>query len=355
MTPPTTRRPDAPPRGHSLLGDAIGLALAAGLAAWILVAAERSGGSAAGPLGLLLGVVVAYGIGRLVASRWIAAPVVAIVAGAAILFVASWAELSGDNPLAAPLGYQNANAAFFVQALAAAVTLLGHEQIVVVRGLAAVASLTFMAVPFITGSSAAGVSSLLVLIVGSLVFLGWWRPWMLAAIVAGLLAVLLGTMLLGASYSTRPEDRPACRGGLTETRLALWHDAIDLTVHHPVTGVGAGRFAEASPVAAADPDRRHAHQEYLETAAESGVLGGLLLVCLVVWVTVRTGIGGGIRATIAAAAVAALGIHASVDYILHFPSIPTTSAGLAGAASAEGRAIASRIRTHLTPARGADD
>jgi O-antigen ligase len=138
---------------------------------------------------------------------------------------------------------------------------------------------------------------------------------------------------------------------LTETRMALWHDAIDLTIRHPVTGVGIGGFAVASPVAAADPDRRHAHQEYLETAADTGVLGGVLLVGLFVWATARTGIRGGIRATLAAAGVTALGIHASVDYILHFPLIPITCAVLAGAASAGARAIASDTRTHLTPAK----
>ena len=116
---------------------------------------------------------------------------------------------------------------------------------------------------------------------------------MLAALVAGLLAVLLSTLLFGASYVPHPGGPTGVlEKALTETRMALWHDAIDLTIRHPVTGVGIGRFAVASPVAAADPDRRHAHQEYLETAAETGLLGGVLLVGLFVWATARTGRGG---------------------------------------------------------------
>jgi O-antigen ligase len=196
----------------------------------------------------------------------------------------------------------------------------------------------FAAMPFIAGSTAAAVSALVVLVIGSLAILGWWRSWMVIALVAGLLAVLLGTILLGASYS----PRRAGSGGfveesLTETRFALWRDALELTSRHPGTGVGVGRFSVASPVAAADPDRRHAHQEYLEMAAETGVIGGLLLAAMIAWAVIRTGLRGGIAATLAGAGVVVLGIHACVDYILHFPIVPITSAVLAGAVTAEGR------------------
>jgi O-antigen ligase len=164
---------------------------------------------------------------------------------------------------------------------------------------------------------------------------------MVIALVAGLLTILLATILLGASYAPRPAGSAGfVEESLTETRFALWHDALELTSRHPGTGVGIGRFAEASSVAAADPDRRHAHQEYLEIAAETGVVGGLLLVALVGWALIHTGLRGGIGATLAAAGVTVLGLHACVDYILHFPIVPITSAVLAGAVTAEGRPAA---------------
>jgi O-antigen ligase len=343
------------PSGHAFHEEAIGLSLAAGLAAWILLAATRAGGSAGGPMALLAATALAYGVARLLATRWMAAPFVAIVAGSAIIAVLSWSDLTSDNPLAGPLGYQNANGAFFVQALVAAMILGSTSTSWVTRAMAAGAAVIFAAVPFVTGSTAAAASALAVLVIGSLAIIGWWRSWMVIALVAGLLAILLATMLLGASYAPRREASAGfVEESLTETRFALWHDALELTSRHPGTGVGVGRFAVASPVAAADPDRRHAHQEYLEMAAETGVIGGLLLVALVSWAVVRTGLRGGIGATLAAAGVTVLGIHACVDYILHFPIVPITSAVLAGAVTAEGRSATSdrddpSVRSNRSP------
>lgn len=335
-----------PAGGTFLREDAIGLTITACLGAWIVLASVRSGGSAAAPVGLLLAVASVYAVGRLIGARWSRGPVVAIVTGAAILAVFSWSDLTSDYPLAGPLGYQNANAAFFVQALVAAMILGTTSTSMVARVVAVAAAVMFAAVPFITGSTAAAVSALAVLLIGSLAILGWWRSWMVIALVAVLLAVLLGTILLGASYAPRRTGSVGfIEESLTETRFALWHDALDLTRRHPSTGVGIGRFSEASPVAAADPDRRHAHQEYLEIAAETGVVGGLLLVALVMWALMRTGLRGGIGATLAAAAVTVLGIHACVDYILHFPIVPITSAMLAGAVTAEGRSAESEGTT----------
>ena len=338
------------PSGHAFREDAIGLSIAAGLAVWLFLAATRAGGSAARPIGLLSAAVLAYGIGRLTAVRWKSFPVAAIVAGAAILAVFSWSDLTSEHPLAGPLGYQNANAALFVQAMVAAMVLGTTSASRVTRVVAAAAAVLFAAVPFIAGSTAAAVSALAVLVIGSLAIIGWWRSWMIVALVAGLLAVLLGTILLGASYAPRPEGSPGfVEESLSETRFALWHDALELTSRHPGTGVGVGRFSVASPVAAADPDRRHAHQEYLEMAAETGVVGGLLLVALVVWAVLSTGLRGGIGATLAAAGVTLLGIHACIDYVLHFPIIPITSAVLAGAVTAEGRSAVRMTQPPIRP------
>ena len=318
--------------------DAVGFAIAGTLASWMLLASVVSGGSAAGPIGVLFAIVLAALIARLIAMRWPTLPFVAVVVYAAILIASAWPDITSDNPLAGPLGYQNADGAFAVQALVAAAILVAASTSHLARAVAIAAVAFFAAVPFVIGSVGAAVSSVVVLAVGSLVILGWWRGWGTAALLGGTLAVLLGTVALGASYVPQ-QAAPAgiVEEGLTETRLALWHDALAITIAHPLTGVGPGRFIEVSQVASADPDTRHAHQEYLEMAAETGFVGGSLLVILVGWAMIRTGRRGDSIAALAASAVAALAIHASVDYVMHFPIIPITTAVLVGAATASER------------------
>jgi len=304
----------------------------------MLLASMVSGGSAARRIGVLLATVLAAGIARLIAMRWPAVPFVAVVVSAVILIASAWPDMTSDNPLAGPLGYQNANGAFAVQALVAAAILVAASTSHLARAAAIAAVALFAAVPFVIGSVGAAVSAIAVLAVGSLVILGWWRRWGTVALLGGTLAVVLGTVALGASYVPRQAASSGIvEEGLTETRLALWHDALAIAIAHPLTGVGPGRFIEVSQVASADPDTRHAHQEYLEMAAETGFVGGLLLVMLVGWAMIRTGRRGESIAALAASAVAALAIHASVDYIMHFPIIPIMAAVLVGAATASER------------------
>jgi O-antigen ligase len=124
---------------------------------------------------------------------------------------------------------------------------------------------------------------------------------------------------------------------LTERRVALWHDAVVLMGDHPLSGVGPGRFELTSPTALADADTRQAHNEFLQQGAETGVLGFLLLTALFLWGFVRLMVKRrpDITTALAAASLAALGIHASVDYILHFPAIPAVAAALVGSATAK--------------------
>ncbi len=67
-------------------------------------------------------------------------------------------------------------------------------------------------------------------------------------------------------------------------RMAHWQAAEEMFIAHPVLGVGIGNYAEAYPVYAlphwSDP-LGHAHNYYLNVAAETGILG--LLAYLVVW------------------------------------------------------------------------
>jgi O-antigen ligase len=106
-----------------------------------------------------------------------------------------------------------------------------------------------------------------------------------------------------------------------------------------VTGIGPGRFAAESEVAQRDQDARWAHNEYLQQGAEEGLLGLVVLVALVGWGFLRAWTSPSPDA-VTALGVAALGIvaiHASVDYIFHFPAIPVAAAALLGATQASSR------------------
>jgi hypothetical protein len=102
-------------------------------------------------------------------------------------------------------------------------------------------------------------------------------------------------------------------------------------VDEPLVGVGPGRFAAESPTAASDPDLRQAHNEFLQSGAESGVLGYILIVSLVLWGFAALGTSSErLSGPLAAAGLAILGIHASIDYVLHFPAVALAVAAVVG-------------------------
>jgi hypothetical protein len=71
----------------------------------------------------------------------------------------------------------------------------------------------------------------------------------------------------------------------------------------------------------------------LQQGAETGVIGLLLLIFIVIWGFSSLGAVKGDTVTVlGGVALAALGIHACVDYILHFPAVPIAASALVGAA-----------------------
>ena len=151
---------------------------------------------------------------------------------------------------------------------------------------------------------------------------------------------LAGSVGLGVWY-----ERSAARDGavgefvvnaLSERRMVLWGEALTMVVEHPVAGVGAGEFARASDTARADADARFAHQEFLQHAAEVGTPGALLMIALFVWGFARIGIAAPVNryAVLSAVAWAAIGTHATVDYVVQFAAVPLTAAALIGVGTA---------------------
>jgi O-antigen ligase len=113
-------------------------------------------------------------------------------------------------------------------------------------------------------------------------------------------------------------------------RVALWNDAFVLMAEHPLFGVGPGRFEESRMTAPTDPDARWAHQEFLQHGAEMGVPGLVLLSLVFAAGFARLRHRADTLAAVAAGSLAAVGIHACLDYILHFPAVPVAAAALLG-------------------------
>jgi peptidoglycan/xylan/chitin deacetylase (PgdA/CDA1 family)/O-antigen ligase len=294
-----------------------------------------------------IGVIVGRGLGR--RDPVLAPAVIAVVAASAALV--SVTELAG--PGGAPLGYGNANAAFFLQGTVAGVGLglVAARPSLRLAGFAAGAVL--LVVVAFTGSLA-GILLAAVPLLGMLLPVG--RGVRVGIAVAALVvaaAVVVTTAVAAVGAEGASADRPGRRERVrtgprvsarapradasgVRVRRALWSDAYLLMAEHPVLGVGPGRFAGSARLA--DRDLGWAHNEFLQEGAEIGVPGYVGLLLAFLWGFARLGRGRADRAAaMGAASLTVLGVHASVDYVLHFPAIPVMAAILVGAAQVPAR------------------
>jgi O-antigen ligase len=318
--------------------DAIGLLLAAALALWILRSQSVSGGDGRPIVLLLSAAAVAFTAARYLGSLgrlWVPA---AVILWAGFMFVQFPKSILSTSPVGAPFGYANAKGAFFALAAVAALTLVVRGPLVLSFAAAAVTA-SCLAVPFISRSYAAGVLVIGIALVSLLVaaVLGW--RWSVFACALMFAAALIVTLVLGATHGSPRSERleRVIDATLTERRPLLWSEAIDLLKEHPTFGVGPGRFREESPTARSDVDAQWAHHGFLQIGAETGYPGLVLSVALFMWGFVRLGVGrrDGVSA-MGAVALAVLGIHACMEYVLHFATLPIISSALVGSASARG-------------------
>jgi hypothetical protein len=319
--------------------DMLVLALFALGAVWSYVSADVSGGDAAPVAMLFIVVGLVFGLARLVAVVSASVVPLIVVTAAVLLVATSPDEALNRFPLSGPFGYTNATGAFVTQAAIAALMLATVWRRGWAKAAAAGAAIVLAAVPFALGSRT---PALLLLILPLVAFSVREANGPRAAVVgcAVLFAVTLATTgLLAARYSA--DDRSGIvdrviRETLTERRVLLWHEAFVIMMQHPGSGVGAGRFAAVSPAAQQDRDtNRWAHHGFLQQGAEAGVPGFMILVLLFVYGFVRLRATSSLNpaAVPGAVALAALGINACIDYVLHFAAIPITAAALVGAAT----------------------
>ncbi len=297
-----------------------------------MLAAARNGGAAGPVVTLILGSAAALLVGR-VLGRVHRMLVPAAVVVAAIAVGVAFGPVVGGGPLGGPFGYRNATGAFYVQAAIAALMVAGAARRSWLRLLAIAVAVPFAIVAAVD-SWAAGVESpgdrrradrsrrgALACACRS----SWPAPssgWCSPARWCSARRITRGTT-----------GRSSAR--LTERRVVLWHESLSIIAAHP-GGVGPGRFKDVAPTAIRDPDASWAHNEFLQQGVELGWAGLALLVLVFAWGFARLWVhpAPDVVVALGAASLAALGIHACVDYVLHFPAVPLTAAALVGTAQA---------------------
>jgi len=133
--------------------------------------------------------------------------------------------------------------------------------------------------------------------------------------------VTLGTAVgLEARFFSLAEVAQADHLG---TRSELWRAALDLWRSSPVVGIGAGNY-ELDLGRVGLPDvRTHANSLYLQSLAETGVIGFLATLGLV-YVSIQTFAQASSRRPLivgALGASVALALHQVFDYLVFFPKI----------------------------------
>jgi O-antigen ligase len=119
------------------------------------------------------------------------------------------------------------------------------------------------------------------------------RPAVGLAFLAGLGAV--AALAFALSPGLRQQAAPLFTlGGENAQRVAIWQANRDIVAEHPLLGLGFGRYRAAGkayyePYPQADR-KSHAHNNFLQIAAESGLLG-LAAFCLVFVSLLRLGWG----------------------------------------------------------------
>jgi O-antigen ligase len=322
---------------------ATGAASAGMLAIWTLASARVAGGDPWPLVGLLAlaaaTFLVAWGASR---RRQRIVPG-AVIAVSIVVSVLAALGLAGTVRLLDLASYPNAQAELFVQATIAGGMLGAMPGSWRGRVAGNVAALGFACGVLLTRSSGGIV---LLCAVGLTALWARRRPtggsgivavaWGIALAIAFAATVVLG---LGSAPGSPGALERSSSDPLSLRRLELWHEAITLMDRAPVWGVGPGRFADVRGVARTDTDIRWAHEEFLQRGAETGVAGLILTGSVFVWAIVAIVVGGrrGLVPALGITAVAALGIHACIDYVLHYPLIVMAAAALAGVAAARPR------------------
>jgi O-antigen ligase/tetratricopeptide (TPR) repeat protein len=113
------------------------------------------------------------------------------------------------------------------------------------------------------------------------------RVWLIRFGIAGLVVAVLAIALIGTAGRGEVDTRigQSAAGGLGFWyRVQIWRDTLRMVRHYPILGVGFGSWAEVFPHYQSGPwppmFLRNAHNDYIEAAAELGILGVAAFVML---------------------------------------------------------------------------
>lgn len=325
-----------PARGNLSRLDLLGAIAVFVAGGWTLVAAA---GRPASPEGFLLGLLTAaaaYVAGRVAGARSAFAVCAAVAGAVAVLLLLSPDALSGAT-LAAPLGYGNANGALAAQAVGAACLAALAATSDRRRGEMHLLAGLLVLGAFATRSLAAVFGAIVILLVGMTATMARRRVAMVLAGAVCVGLVFAGTVYLGGGRADRETGvRGTAEAGLTERRLDLWRDALEMMRDDPARGTGPGTFMAHSATARSDADTKSAHSLWLRQGGEQGVPGLVLLAALLGWAYVRLWRSPQDPAVVAVGAVTltAFAVHASMDYVAEFPVVLVAMGLVLGVATA---------------------
>jgi O-antigen ligase len=229
-----------------------------------------------------------------------------------------------------------------------------------VAGLLLVLALA-MATALVCSRSRMGIASALAALLTVGVALAWrgrGRGFAAAAVLVGLVTAAIfvqgdATMPLVERFRSAFDDLGGDLG-----RWQIWQQAGRVIAAFPVAGAGLGTFAHVFPAfrtTGAGIGLTHAHSDYVETAAETGVAGcllllaGLFLIVRPLWRR-RAGRPGEEHLGYAAlVGVVAIAFHSITDFNLAIPSNALTLAVLAGLTIAWLRPAAPILAAVTTP------
>ena len=307
----------------------VGLLLLAVAVAWILLVGFRLDAEPWPLVGTLTASVAAL----LLADRAPRRTKLAIPLGLAMLpfVVAVVARRSLVD--AGALGYSNASGALYLIAAAAGAMLSLRAASLRGRGAAAVLGVFWAVLVLVVNAQTMAVFAGLLF---AALFVRSGRAVRVAA-VAGATATLLTlvtAIALGLGYSLWLRTDVLFRvvhSSLGQVRAALWNEALEQIAERPLVGVGPGQFRADSGTL--DDWAATVHNELLQVTAETGLIGGVLVLALLAWVFMllwAAPLDG--SALPAVVALAGITVQANIDFTWHFPVVPVAGATLAGAA-----------------------
>jgi O-antigen ligase len=193
-------------------------------------------------------------------------------------------------------------------------------------------------------------SGILTAVVGSLIVIGiaYFRTRRRSVIAIGLLFIaipLTYAVWIGVDPVISRFRFLLLSGSDQEIRLSIWRDTIALIRDSPLLGTGLGTYTWSSrhyQTSGFNQLYDHAHNDYLEFAADIGLPGAVLLFSGLWSLTVKVGrkvrvLAGSVECITAAActgALASLLIHGLTDFNLQIPANAFVFAWIAGTAAA---------------------